>query len=120
MESCPDNIIIQELTIEALVQLGNNDDNKFKILKCGCDKCIVESMIKHNHSLQIMNAGCKAIINLAVDNYSLKTLLIVQQDGADQIINSMIVHSQSPRFVRNCVGASCAICIGQRTIRFKE
>jgi hypothetical protein len=111
MQTFTDNIDIQKITIETLTNLGQNSENLFKILKRGGDKRIVESMVKHNDSLDIVNLGCIAIINLAADDYSLKTG-IVQSNGADQIIFAMVVHSHDMLFLQRCLSALRVLSAG--------
>lgn len=111
MEGFPDNIEIQKIAIETLTKIGQNEGNQLKILKRGGDKRIVASMVRHNDCFEIMDLGCMAIINLAADDYSLKTA-IVQSDGADQIINAMVVYHYSSRLIQHCLSALRILCIG--------
>jgi len=112
MEAYPKNVHIQQNAIGVLMRIGqkaksnsngdsNSDDNQLKILKRGGDKRIVEAMVNHNESLDIMSLGCMAIVNLAAEDYSLKTG-IVESSGADQIIIAMVVHSHDVNFLINC------------------
>ncbi len=101
METYPENVDILQNAIGVLMRIGQNSDNQLKILKRGGDRRIVEAMVNHNESLDIMSLGCTAIVNLAAEDYSLKTG-IVESSGADQIIIAMVVHSNDVDFLMNC------------------